>query len=71
MARSQIKSYMASFLTRLKTKSETSSRTLHVQLKEIPNEDVGQDEVLSEGITVLENNDYNSIRSVHCREYVN
>jgi hypothetical protein len=49
----QIKSYMASFLTKPKTKSETSSSTLHVQLKEIPNEDVGQDETLSE-ITLLE-----------------
>ena len=62
---------MASFLTRLKTKSETSSRTLHVQLKEIPNEDVGQDEALSEGITVLETNDYNTNSSVNCCEYVN
>jgi hypothetical protein len=49
----QIQSYMASFLTKPKTKSETSSSTLHVQLKEIPNEDVGQDETLSE-ITLLE-----------------
>jgi hypothetical protein len=38
---------MASFLTKLKTKSETSSSTLQVQFKEIPNEDVGQDETLS------------------------
>ena len=68
---SQIKSYMASFLTRLKTKSETSSRTLHVQLKEIPNEDVDQDEALSEGMTELETNDYNTNSSVHCCEYVN
>ena len=37
---SQIKSYMASFLTKPKTKSETSSSTLQVQFKEIPNEDV-------------------------------
>ena len=43
---SQIKSYMASFLTKPKTKSETSSSTLQVQFKEIPNEDVGQDETL-------------------------
>jgi hypothetical protein len=47
------KKLMASFLTKPKTKSETSSSTLHVQLKEIPNEDVGQDETLSE-ITLLE-----------------
>jgi hypothetical protein len=51
---------MASFLTKPKTKSETSSSTLHVQLKEIPNEDVGQNETLSEVIAVLESNDYNS-----------
>ena len=51
---------MASFLTKSKTKSETSSSTLHVQLKEIPNEDVGQNETLSEVIAVLESNDYNS-----------
>ena len=51
---------MASFLTKPKTKSETSSSTLNVQLKEIPNEDVGQDETLSEIIAVLETNDYNS-----------
>ena len=57
---SQIKSYMASFLTKPKTKSETSLSTLQVQLKEIPNEDVGQDETLSEVIAVLETNDYNS-----------
>jgi hypothetical protein len=44
---------MASFLTKLKTKSETSSSTLQVQFKEIPNEDVGQDETLSEVIAVL------------------
>ena len=56
---SQIKSYMASFLTKPKTKSETSSSTL-VQFKEIPNEDVGQDETLSEVIALLETNDYNS-----------
>jgi hypothetical protein len=43
---SQIKSYMASFLTKPKTKSETSSSNLQVQFKEIPNEDVGQDETL-------------------------
>jgi hypothetical protein len=43
---SQIKSYMASFLTKPKTKSETSSSTLQVQFKEIPKEDVGQDETL-------------------------
>jgi hypothetical protein len=41
------KKLMASFLTKPKTKSETSSSTLNVQLKEIPNEDVGQDETLS------------------------
>ena len=57
---SQIKSYMASFLTKPKTKSETSSSTLQVQFKEIPNEDVGQDETLWEVIAVLETNDYNS-----------
>ena len=51
---------MASFLTKPKTKSETSSSTLQVQFKEIPNEDVGQDETLSEVIAVLETNDYNS-----------
>jgi hypothetical protein len=45
---------MASFLTKLKTKSETSSSTLQVQFKEIRNEDVGQDETLSEVIAVLE-----------------
>jgi hypothetical protein len=43
-----------SFLTKPKTKSETSSSTLQVQFKEIPNEDVGQDETLSEVIAVLE-----------------
>ena len=43
---------MASFLTKPKTKS--------VQFKEIPNEDVGQEETLSEVIAVLETNDYNS-----------
>jgi hypothetical protein len=51
---------MAAFLTKPKTKSETSSSTLQVQFKEIPNEDVGQDETLSEVIAVLETNDYNS-----------
>ena len=53
---------MASFLIKPKTKSETFSSTLHVQVqfKEIPNEDVGQDETLSEVIAVLETNDYNS-----------
>ena len=51
---------MAYFLTKLKTKSETSSSTLQVQFKEISNEDVGQDETLSEVIAVLETNDYNS-----------
>jgi hypothetical protein len=51
---------MASFLTKPKTKSETSSSTLQVQFKEIPKEDVGQDETLSEVIAVLETNDYNS-----------
>jgi hypothetical protein len=51
---------MASFLPEPKTKSETSSSTLHVQFKEIPNEDVGQDETLSEVIAVLETNNYNS-----------
>ena len=51
---------MASFLTKSKTKSETSSSILQVQFKEIPNEDVGQDETLSEVIAVLETNDYNS-----------
>jgi hypothetical protein len=45
---------MASFLAKSKTKSETSSSTLQVQFKEIPNEDVGQDETLSEVIAVLE-----------------
>ena len=48
---------MVSFLTKQKKKSETSSSTLHVQLKEILNEDVGQDETLSEVIAVLETND--------------
>jgi hypothetical protein len=48
---------MASFLTKPKTKSETSSSTLQVQFKEIPKEDVGQDETLSEVIAVLETND--------------
>jgi uncharacterized protein (UPF0297 family) len=57
---SQIKIYLASFLTKPKTKSETSSSTLQVEFKEIPNKDVGQDETLSEVITVLETNDYNS-----------
>jgi len=51
---------MASFLTKPKTKSETSLSTLHVQWKEIPNEDVGQYETISEVIAVLETNDYNS-----------
>ena len=37
---------MASFLAKSKTKSETSSSTLQVQFKEIPNEDVGQDETI-------------------------
>ena len=50
---------MASFQTKPKTKSETSSSTLQVQFKEIPNEDVGQYETLSEVIAVLEANDYN------------
>jgi hypothetical protein len=50
---------MASFLTKPKTKSETSSSTLHVQLKEILKENVSQDETLSEVIAVLETNDYN------------
>jgi hypothetical protein len=36
------------------------SSNLQVQFKEIPNEDVGQDETLSEVIAVLETNDYNS-----------
>jgi hypothetical protein len=48
---------MAYFLTKLKTKSETSSSTLQVQFKEISNEDVGQDETLSEVIAVLETNE--------------
>ena len=43
---SQIKGYMTSFQTKPKTKSETSSSTLQVQFKEIPNEDVGQDETI-------------------------
>ena len=51
---------MASFQTKPKTTSETSSSTLQVHLKEIPNEDVGQYETLSEVIAVLEANDYNS-----------
>jgi hypothetical protein len=51
---------MASFLSKPKKKSETSSSTLHVQMKEIPNEDVGQDETLSEVIAVLATNDDNS-----------
>jgi hypothetical protein len=45
---------MASFLTKPKTKSETSSSTLQVQFKEIPNEDVGQDETLSEVIDFVQ-----------------
>ena len=56
---SQIKSYVASFLTKPKTESETSSSTLHVQLKEILKENVSQDETLSEVIAVLETNYYN------------
>jgi hypothetical protein len=51
---------MAAFPTKRKTKSETSSSTLKVQFKEVPNEDVCQDETLSEVIAVLETNDYNS-----------
>ena len=51
---------MVSFLTKPKTKSETSSSTLQIQFKDIPNEDVGQDETLSQIIAVLETNDYNS-----------
>jgi hypothetical protein len=51
---------MVSFLIKPKAKSETSSSTLQVQFKEIPIEDVGQDETLSEVIAVLETNDYNS-----------
>jgi hypothetical protein len=46
--------------TKPETKSETSLSTLQVQFKEIPNEDVSQDETLSEVIAVLETNDYNS-----------
>ena len=46
---------MVFFLTKQKAKSKTSSSTLHVQLK-----DVGQDETLSEVIAVLDTNDYNS-----------
>jgi hypothetical protein len=38
---------MASFLTKRKTKSETSLSTQQVQFKEIPKEDVGQDETLT------------------------
>jgi hypothetical protein len=57
---SQIKSYMASFLTKPKTKSEISSSTQHVQWKEIPNEGVGQYKTLLEVTAVLETNDYNS-----------
>jgi hypothetical protein len=57
---SQIKSYMASFLTKPKKKSEISSSTLHVQWKEIPNEDVGQYRTLLEVTAMLETNDYNS-----------
>ena len=56
----QIKSYMASFLTKPNTKSETSSSTLHVQWKNIPIEDVGHYKTLSEVTAVLETNDYNS-----------
>jgi hypothetical protein len=54
------KNASAYFLTKLKTKSETSSSTLQVQFKEISNEDVGQDETLSDVIAVLETNYYNS-----------
>jgi hypothetical protein len=43
---------MASFLTKLKTKSETSSSTLQVQFKEIPNEDVCQDETVFPSISL-------------------
>ena len=57
---SQIQSCMAFFQTKPKTKLETFSSTLQGQFKEIPNEDVGQDETLSEVIAVLETNDYNS-----------
>ena len=57
---SQTKSYMSSFLTKPKTKSEMSSSTLHFQWKEIPIEDVGQYKTLSEVTAVLETNDYNS-----------
>ena len=59
------KKLMASFLTKPKTKSETSSSTLQVQFKEIPNEDVGQDETLSEVIAVLETNNYNIVEEVY------
>jgi hypothetical protein len=45
---------MASFQTKPKPKSETVSNTLQVQVKNISNEDVGQDETLSEVIAVLE-----------------
>jgi hypothetical protein len=48
------------FPNKAEDKSETSSSTLQVQFKEIPNEDVSQDETLSEVIAVLETNDYNS-----------
>jgi hypothetical protein len=51
---------MASFQTKPKTKSETVSNTLQVQFKNISNEDVGQDETLSDVIAVLETNYYNS-----------
>ena len=49
-----------SFKIKPKTKSESSSSTLQVRFKEIPNEDVGQDGTLSEVIAVLETNYYNS-----------
>jgi hypothetical protein len=52
--------YMMMYVLHVKWFPETSSSTLHVQLKEILNEDVGQDETLSEVIAVLETNDYNS-----------
>jgi hypothetical protein len=52
--------FSINFFTWQKTESETSSSTLHVQWEEIPNEDVGQYETLSEVIAVLETNDYNS-----------
>jgi hypothetical protein len=57
---------MASFLTKPKTKSETSSSNLQVQFKEIPNEDVGQDEqsLKCSKLTLIWKNE-NKLESLH------